>query len=380
MCMFERLSYTERERLLSLVTPEQRDFLENELQRGRRTIFENAMRDEKITAIKSVDTDLEATEKKVFDWNITDYIDFGFGNLEGQCACGRRLRYQFTVQHQKTGKTIQYGKDHLSTFLNISVRDIDGVINELDKIDHELDELLWKMNEDDYGYEYYEKIPDKTVVSKSILKHIEVNIPLFDRQIKRLKALFEQQMEAILEEKLKIQRQLELEKRLQEREQLEKRLKEQKEIAAKLENERKAYLEVELQRIQKENEEKEKKRLEKKQQDAARIEATKELVGFGAKFEEIAYSLVLNGVHSAVEISHIMVNNFNVNKEISASTLGRPYIYFDVVLALRKQVEKGNLLMDESSNIEDCIFFVNPNQDEHDSKTGEELQQAFSLF
>lgn len=56
-----------------------------------------------------------------------------------------------------------------------------------------------------------------------------------------------------------------------------------------------------------------------------------------------------------------MVNNFNVNKEISAGTLDRPYIYFDVVVALRKQVGKGNLLMDESSNIEDCIFFINSN-------------------
>ena len=55
----------EREQLLSLVTTEQRDFLENEVKRGRRTIFENAMRDEKITAIKSVDTALEEDEKNV---------------------------------------------------------------------------------------------------------------------------------------------------------------------------------------------------------------------------------------------------------------------------------------------------------------------------
>lgn len=56
---------------------------------------------------------------------------------------------------QHLGKTIQYGKDHLSMFLNKDVRDIDGVMNELDKFDDELDELLWKINENEYGYENY---------------------------------------------------------------------------------------------------------------------------------------------------------------------------------------------------------------------------------
>ncbi len=378
--MYERLSIEEREKTLSLLITEQREFLENELKRGRRTIFENAMRDEKISAIKSVDTALEEDEKDVLDWMITDFIDFGLGNLDGQCACGRKLRYQFTVEHQKTGKTIQYGKDHLSTFLNIDVRDIDGVINELDKFDQELDELLWKINENEYGYEHYEKLPDKTVVSKSILKHIEVNVPLLDRQIQRLKRYFERQMEAIIEEKLKIQRELEINKRQQDKERIEKLLKDKKQIEDMLEAERKAQREVELKRIQQENEYKEKQLLEKKHHDAASVEATKELVGYGAKFEEIAYSLVLNGVHSAVEISQIMLNNFGVDKRISISTLSRPYIYFDVLVSLRKQVDMGNLIMDESSDIEDCIFFINPNQEERVDNAEQELQQEFSLF
>ena len=79
----------------------------------------------------------------------------------------------FTVEHLVTRTKIQYGKGHLSAFLNIEVNEIDGVINELDKIDYELDELLWKLNNNVYYHEYYNRIPDKTVVSgsiKSILK------------------------------------------------------------------------------------------------------------------------------------------------------------------------------------------------------------------
>ncbi|WP_338654075.1 hypothetical protein [Lysinibacillus sp. Y5S-8] len=36
--------------------------------------------------------------------------------------------------------------------------------------------------------------------------------------------------------------------------------------------------------------------------------------------------------------------------------------------------------MDESSNIEDCIFYVNPYYEQNRSKKAEELQQTFSLF
>ncbi|WP_245827569.1 hypothetical protein [Paenisporosarcina indica] len=378
--MYNRLSIKEREQLLSLVTIEQRDFLENEVKRGRRTIFENAMRDEKISAIKSVDTALEEDEKNVVDWMIIDFFDFGLGNLGGQCACGRGLRYQFTVEHQKTGRTIQYGRDHLSTFLNIDVKDIDGVINELDKVDHELDELLWKIEHDYYGHEYYKKIPDNTVVPKIIVKHIEVNVPLLDRQINRLNKYFEKQMEAIMEEKRKIQVEIELEKRRQENDRIENLLREKKQIEDLLEAERKAHREAEIKRIQLENEYKEKLLQKKKNQEANLIKSSKEMVGYGAKLEDIAYAFVLNGVHSAVEISWIMVNNFDVDKRISISTLGRPYIYFDVLVALRQQVDNGNLIIDESSNHEDCIFYVNPYQEKHEINQSPKIQQELSLF
>ncbi|MFJ3389479.1 hypothetical protein [Lysinibacillus sp. NPDC086135] len=92
----------------------------------------------------------------------------------------------FTIEYQITHNKIQYGKDHLSAFLNIEVNEIDAVINELDKIDYELDELLWKTENNEYYYEYYERLPDKTVVSESIIKHIEMNVPFLDRQINRL--------------------------------------------------------------------------------------------------------------------------------------------------------------------------------------------------
>ena len=49
---------------------------------------------------------------------------------------------------------------------------------------------------------------------------------------------------------------------------------------------------------------------------------------------------------------------------MSISTMNRPVIYYDVLLALTKQVKNGNLIMDESSDVVDCIFHVNPYPEE----------------
>lgn len=381
MYMYKKLSADEREQRLSVLTAEQRNYLENEMKRSRKTVFERFMRDEKITALKSVDITLEDNERNVIDWMITDYDDFGPGNYIGRCACNRRLRYMFTVEHQKTHKKLQYGKDHLSIFLNIEVKDVNGIINELDEIDHELDELLWKIENNEYYHEYYERIPDKTVVSESIKKHIELNLPFLNPQINRLNKYFEKQMEALEEEKRKIQREVELEKRKDERRRIEELLNEKKKIEATLEAGRKAQRETEFKRQQQENERIEKLSQEQRVRDAKLIDSVKAQLGYHATFDEVAYSLVLNGLHSAVAISNIMANDFGFDKRLSVGTMHRPFIYLDVLLALKKQVDKGNLIMDESSNIVDCIFYVNPYCEEDRRNESEDLQQqTLSLF
>jgi len=247
----------------------------------------------------------------------------------------------FTVEHQKTHKKLQYGKDHLSIFLNIEVKDVNGIIKELDDIDYELDVLLWKTKNNEYYHDYYERIPDKTVVSESIKKHIELNLPFLDPQINRLNKYFEKQMEALEEEKRRIQREVELEKRKEERSRIEELLEEKKKIEANLEAGKKSEQETEFKRQQQENERIEKLSQEQRVRDAKLIESVKAQLGYHATFDEVAYSLVLNGLHSAVAISRIMANDFGFDKCLSVGTIQRPFIYFDVLLALKKQVDKG---------------------------------------
>lgn len=342
--MYKSLSQKEREGLLSLASKEQRDFLLNKVKRGRRTSFGNIMLNEKINAIKSVDLKLNEDEKDVVDWNIIDFIDYGKGNRFGKCACGISLRFMFTVQHIKTGKTIPYGKDHLSEFLNIDVKDVRGLIKELNGFDYELDELLQKIESNDYGYEIYDKVSEKFDVSKDIKQHIEANIPLLERQINRLYGYT---------------------KKLSDDE---------------WKTERKVLLETEQQRQLLQKEQQEFALRERKERDKEILEASKAQLRFSATFAEIAYSLMLNGVNSALEISHIMINHFGADKRISVGSMKRPYIYIDVLVALSNEVENGNLFLDEESDMNDCIFMINPDKESYSQSKNEMEQQILSLF
>lgn len=326
------LSKEERDNLLSLVTEDQKDFLLHKLKRGRQTIFGNFMLSEKVHAIKSADEiELSEEEQDVVDWKIVEYVDHGLGNRLGMCACGRTLRYEFTVQHTKTKKTITYGKHHLADFLNLNVREIDDVLYELNTIDYELDELLLKIKEDDFGYEILDELPNTVELSEDIQEHVKFQVPLLNRQIKRLSKIIEKMA----------------------KEKWLKKVKEQS-VEQKLQSE--AYEKAKqliVERLEKEEK-------EKKSEEQKVIEDVSRQLPVQSEVGEIALSLVQNGISSAVEMSQMIRNHFNVDKRMSMSVKERPYIYMDVLLALMAYVERGDLIFDEeSSGIEDCIFFVN---------------------
>jgi len=341
---YEPLSQEERDELLWLVTPEQKDFLLNRVKRGRKTIFGNVMHEEKVQAIRAVDIDLQEHERAILDWDIVDYVDFGPGNRIGKCACGISLRYMFTVQHAKTSKTISYGKDHLSAFLNLPIKDINALITELRAIDYELDELLIKIKANDYGYEFLDEITGKMDLPKDIQEHVDNDIPLLDRQIYRIEVKLSQ----ILAE--------EEEKKAKERYDAEQELR-AKTLEAYIKTRKLLEERILLEHTRKKEEEKEKN---KKVQQI--LQSVKELVSSTPTIANIAYALVVGGISSAVEISKIIRDNTNVENRtrISLGSMNRPFFYTDVVLALMKTSEEGSLYFDqESSGIEDCFFYSN---------------------
>ncbi|MCM3389999.1 hypothetical protein LG296_20825 (plasmid) [Ureibacillus chungkukjangi] len=344
--MYDILSQEEREIILSQVTAQQREFLLNEVKRGRKTIFGNFMVKEKVSAIRSIDISLSDTERDVEDWDIVEYIDFGKGNRLGKCACNIPLRFMFTVKHKITQKTINYGKNHLADFLNIDVREIGNMLNNLQTIDYELDELLVKIQEDEFGYEVYHTLIENEVkIPKDIQSHVDANVPLLDRQQNRL-----YKMVSELPPKTTPIKESDTHAPL---ESMETPIV-NKSSGSTYENLYKSLLDKHQKRIE--------RRKEKIDNDLIQIvEATKEQLHRSSSFEEIIIALVSNGVNSAVKISWIMVEYFGISNKMNIGSMKRPYIYFDVLKVLFNAKDTGRLLLDEASDVNDCFFFVNPN-------------------
>ena len=322
--LLEPLSQEERNYLLSLVTEEQRSFLEHKLKRGRETIFGNFMLSEKISAIKSTDEIvLLEDEQNAADWKIIKYHDYGFRNREGKCACGRSLRYQFTVQHSKTLKIITYGKVHLVDFLNLQIRDINEVMNGLRVIDHELDEMLRKIRSKDCGYEILDELSNKVNIPLDIQEHIEYKVPLLNSQFRRLLKIIQDQ------EKNRPKKSLNVDLKIYEKVNLliNNRLQQEK-------NEQQA-------------------------REQRLVEIVNNQLPIHPTLKEIAYCLVKNGVTSSTEISQLIRTYYDEDKRNSRGRLKRPYIYMDVVLACMEYTKQGFLIFDEeSSTIDDCIFYI----------------------
>ncbi|MFF5996546.1 hypothetical protein AAGS61_17685 [Lysinibacillus sp. KU-BSD001] len=314
-------TFKKRKELLELLTEQQREFIEENLKVGRKTLFMRFMQSEKVSVIKMTDDiTLEEIEKQSQDWKIVDYRDYGLGNRAGKCACGKTLRYEFIVEHAITKKRIHYGKDHLADFLNIDVSDIDAIINGLHEVNYEADELLLKIQNNEYGYEIIELLSNEVVIPTDVQVHLDHNVPLLDRQIKRLLKMLEVQY---LEE--------------QRRTQFEK-------FKQIMENVKKQKYKDKLDVVQSVNEQ---------------FIFTNKLTT--VDIAEIAYQFVVNGISSATTISHIIRDHYNVPKEYSKSVSRRPRIYADVLRALHSYAEKGLIYHDkESSGIKDSYFFPSP--------------------
>lgn len=314
------LTKEERESLFPYATKEQLDFLLNHVKQGFKTKFLNIMADKKVTLVRSQDVTLVEIEKDASSWILEDYIDYGKGNYLGRCACNRKLRRVFTVKHVVTGRRIDYGEDHLMQFLGIDDNILRDIVKDASIIHLELDELLIKIKENQYGYEILEDL-DGMEIPEDIQAHINANVPLLDRQINRLYRKL---------------REIERNVRKQQEESLMKALLEEKNRM--------------LQQIEREH-----RRLE------AIVEKVRQNLPPNPTKEMIALQLVFNGFSSTLEICHILIDYFGQDGSLSAGVHKRPRIFPSILQHFLEQTEKGNLILMEKIGVEDCIFI--PNED-----------------
>lgn len=178
----------ERDSLLARLNAQQRQFLNDEMLRGRRTIFANVMSRQKGHFIPEGAT-FEDIEQLLTSWVYINYIDAGHVSTELKCECGRALRYQHIVQNKEDGTIKKFGIDHLQLHTGIDAKIVTEILKGFDAIDFELDEVLSKL-EKGWSIEQ-ERLPDlrELELPHDILRHLELELPLLDRQVARLRRL-----------------------------------------------------------------------------------------------------------------------------------------------------------------------------------------------
>ncbi|WP_165995924.1 DUF3895 domain-containing protein [Bacillus sp. Cs-700] len=182
--MTKSLTNSERDQLLQDLTFDQQTYLMNILKRGKKTAFANVIAQSKGRMIPNGATD-EEIGMLLDDWILDDYLDAGAVSEDLKCECGRVLRYQYIVRHVKTGEVRRFGINHFEEHTGLPGTIVKEVVQGFTKIDYELDELLLKMQNGSPTYD----IPEGLKLPADIEEPLSLQLPLLDRQEKRLNSL-----------------------------------------------------------------------------------------------------------------------------------------------------------------------------------------------
>lgn len=180
------LKKEERDSIFFNLTQVQQDFLNHILRRGKRTVFANVLAREEGKRVTE-DMTIDEIEALLSDWMLIDVIDAGpeYMTIDEPltCECGRTIRYQYVVKHMKSGEQRYFGITHFEEHMQIPAQAVRDLIKGFQKIDYELDELLSKYRD---GWKLGIVIPEDFEVPTDIKAHLDVSLPLLDRQINRL--------------------------------------------------------------------------------------------------------------------------------------------------------------------------------------------------
>ncbi|WP_233254237.1 DUF3895 domain-containing protein [Salipaludibacillus keqinensis] len=184
--MPEILTKEERDERMKTLTQEQKDFIQNHVRRGKKTTFANHMAKDKGIVLPQ-DTESEDIEHLLDGWVLIDYIDNGTVNPDTPCECGRPLRYQYIVKHIGSNEIRTFGINHFEEHTGLPAEIVKDIKNGFQQIDYEMDELLVKLHNDWRLEDEVPYIPEDYPYPNDMQQHFDANVPLLDRQIKRLK-------------------------------------------------------------------------------------------------------------------------------------------------------------------------------------------------
>jgi Protein of unknown function (DUF3895) len=180
------MEVSERDRILETLNDVQRDFIKLHLKRGKKTVFANHMAKSKGMLLPE-DATSDEIEILLDEWILEDYIDNRFVNPETPCECGKPLRYQYIVKHKGSGTIRRFGITHFEEHTGIPARLVQAITKGFSFIDYEMDELLYKIETNWQLHNEIPLIPEDYEFPYDIQEHLNADVPLLERQIKRLK-------------------------------------------------------------------------------------------------------------------------------------------------------------------------------------------------
>lgn len=182
------LTEGQRDLIYAMLNEEQIQYIQETMTRGKRTRFARAMATNKGSYVPE-GASYEDIEQLVDDWIYLEYKDAGYVSDQLKCECGRSLRYQHTVQNKNTAEILRFGITHLELHTGIDATIVTQIKNGFNAIDFELDEVLHKYKihwdiRDEMGV-----IPAGVEIPEDIKEHLQLGLPLLDRQISRLQRI-----------------------------------------------------------------------------------------------------------------------------------------------------------------------------------------------
>ncbi|MBH0167166.1 DUF3895 domain-containing protein [Fictibacillus sp. 7GRE50] len=311
------LNVKERDRILSSLDAVQANFLQLHLKRSKKTVFANHMARDKGLVFPE-DVPSEEIEMLLDEWILEDYIDNGFVNPETPCECGRPLRYQYIVKHKGTGTVRRFGITHFEEHTGIPPNLIKVIVSGFNFIDYELDELLYKI---DTGWQLQDElsyIPEEYSFPKDMQLHVDANVPLLNRQVKRLKLAYL----AALEEEQLLRRQMEVE------------------VKSKQNN-----------RVNEEQDPWQETFFENQELPAIDIGHKNFVI---AEYRDVIMKYVDQGISSARVMCELLIKEHGASRERYSTS--KPKIYPSVCMHLETLVKQGNIGLIRTKNTEDRYY------------------------
>ena len=318
------LEKTLKDKIFNSLTSQQQEFLQQQVKRGKKTVFANILAKDKGIILPDSATS-EEIEILLDEWILEDYIDNGYVNPATPCECGRPLRYQYIVKHKSTNETRRFGITHFEEHTNIPPSIVQNIKKGFDSIDYELDELLLKVQEKWDLNEHITNIPAEFKFPKEIQDALDLSLPLLDRQVSRLINLIAKHND-------------EIHLMSKEINELDRTISKQ---GYSNEGEQFVFELEELNQYDKEN------------RNTAPSFNYKEMNPY---FKNVIFSLLENGISSTRVMCEILIKEHSAPK--IRYTTGKPQIYTLVAPFLDSLVEQDGLVLKEISGKEDRVYLL----------------------